>query len=162
MTVPLYKYTLGFIECKETDTILFLNREKPPHMGKWNGVGGKLEPGESSLECIIRETKEETGLVIDNYISRGVLRWFNKEEDLGGVYLFTGSVSKEVCNNYKTQSTREGILEFKKRQWVLHPQNVGVVDNIKMIYEEMEQANEHNVFVAQYDGLTFLKGYKLK
>lgn len=30
--------------------------------GKWNGVGGKLQPGETALEGGVRETKEEIGV----------------------------------------------------------------------------------------------------
>jgi len=32
------------------------------HAGKWNGLGGKMEPGESPEECAAREIKEESGL----------------------------------------------------------------------------------------------------
>ena len=31
------------------------------HEGKWNGLGGKFEPGESSLDCAVREFEEESG-----------------------------------------------------------------------------------------------------
>jgi len=31
------------------------------HEGKWNGLGGKMESGESNLECAVREFKEESG-----------------------------------------------------------------------------------------------------
>ena len=30
------------------------------HKNKWNGLGGKLIPGESPEECVIREIKEES------------------------------------------------------------------------------------------------------
>jgi 8-oxo-dGTP diphosphatase len=32
------------------------------HAGKWNGLGGKFEPGETPEECVIREVREESGL----------------------------------------------------------------------------------------------------
>ncbi len=40
-------------------------RAKPPNLGVWSPVGGKLETatGESPFECAVRETFEETGLV---------------------------------------------------------------------------------------------------
>ena len=44
---------------------LMVHRNKKPndmHMGKWNGMGGKLEPGESPEECTVREAREETGI----------------------------------------------------------------------------------------------------
>jgi 8-oxo-dGTP diphosphatase len=36
------------------------------HAGKWNGLGGKFEPGESPEECVTREVHEESGLEIVN------------------------------------------------------------------------------------------------
>ena len=45
---------------------LLLLRAKPPNLGVWSPIGGKLETavGESPFECAVRETEEETGLVI--------------------------------------------------------------------------------------------------
>jgi 8-oxo-dGTP diphosphatase len=46
------------------DRVLMLHRnlkDQDFHQGKWNGLGGKLEKGESSEECAIREFLEESG-----------------------------------------------------------------------------------------------------
>ncbi|MGA1974497.1 MAG: 8-oxo-dGTP diphosphatase [Conexivisphaerales archaeon] len=43
--------------------------------GKWNGLGGKLLPGESPLECVRREVGEESGLEIEDPRLRGKLRF---------------------------------------------------------------------------------------
>lgn len=45
---------------------LLLLRAKPPNLGAWSPIGGKLETrlGESPFECAVRETQEETGFVI--------------------------------------------------------------------------------------------------
>ncbi|GGE27708.1 NUDIX hydrolase [Streptococcus himalayensis] len=37
-------------------------KENDVHAGKWIGVGGKLEAGETPQECAVREIFEETGL----------------------------------------------------------------------------------------------------
>lgn len=55
---------------------LMLHRDKKPgdvHKGKWNGLGGKLEAGESPDECVRREFKEESGLTLLDPRLRGVL-----------------------------------------------------------------------------------------
>lgn len=53
------------------------------HAGKWNGLGGKVEGGESPEECAIREVWEESGLRMINPILRGVITFphFSSGED---------------------------------------------------------------------------------
>lgn len=64
MTVPLdHKIAvLVFLENPAGDHLLLL-RAKPPNLGTWSPIGGKLETalGESPFECAARETVEETG-----------------------------------------------------------------------------------------------------
>lgn len=151
-------YTLGFIKCN--DTVLLLNRQKAPHMGKWNGVGGKLDPEETPLECIVRETIEETGLTINNYACKGRLRWFRDGTDLGFVWLFTGSMNPEEVVETYPQGTREGILDWKKLDWITHKENVGIVDNIKLLWEQMWNGKDDDEYVAEYSGNQLVKVYK--
>ncbi|MDD2806351.1 MAG: 8-oxo-dGTP diphosphatase [Elusimicrobiales bacterium] len=75
---------------------LMLHRVKKPddvHEGKWNGLGGKFEPGESPEECVIREVREESGLEIRRPKLKGVLTFpdFDKREDWY-VFVFTAGV----------------------------------------------------------------------
>lgn len=53
------------------------------HEGKWNGLGGKLEQGETPEACAIREVYEESGLTIRNPEWRGLLTFplFARDED---------------------------------------------------------------------------------
>jgi len=46
---------------------LLLHRAKPPNLGAWSPIGGKLElaTGESPFQCAARETEEETGFAIE-------------------------------------------------------------------------------------------------
>ena len=66
--------------------LLLLHRNKKPndvHQGKWIGIGGKLEAGETPEECAIREIKEETGLTALNLDLRGLITFpeFTPEHD---------------------------------------------------------------------------------
>ncbi len=56
---------LVFVENEAGEHLLLL-RKKSPNIGTWSPIGGKLEQaiGESPFECAVRETREETGLVI--------------------------------------------------------------------------------------------------
>ena len=58
-------------------------KEGDVHRGKWNGLGGKLDAGESPEECVIRELREESGLTIIEPRLRGVLTFpaFKNGED---------------------------------------------------------------------------------
>ena len=52
-------YTICF--CLASDRVLLLHRRRPPNAGRWNGVGGKLAPGETPAARIRREVLQETG-----------------------------------------------------------------------------------------------------
>jgi 8-oxo-dGTP diphosphatase len=43
-----------------------IKKKNDMHEGKWNGLGGKFEQGETPEDCVIREVKEESGLLIKN------------------------------------------------------------------------------------------------
>jgi 8-oxo-dGTP diphosphatase len=53
------------------------------HLGKWNGLGGKFEPGETPEQCAIREIYEESGLVARQPLLKGFLTFpgFSNDED---------------------------------------------------------------------------------
>lgn len=149
--IPL-KYTIGFIHCAETSQTLLLNRQKLPWMGRWNGVGGKLDAGESALECIRRETLEETGLDIENYTCRGIMRWVSDGEDRGGMYIFSAEVSRSQVEAYRTPVCHclEGILDWKRMDWVLHGENSGVVDNIQRLFVSLFEGDLDDVYRVEY------------
>lgn len=50
-----------------------VKKENDIHEGKWNGLGGKLDDGETPEECVIREIQEECGLTLKNPSLRGIL-----------------------------------------------------------------------------------------
>lgn len=58
-------YCLGFIFDQNRDINLMIEKNRPPaQAGLHNGIGGKLEEGEESIDAMVRECKEETGLDI--------------------------------------------------------------------------------------------------
>jgi 8-oxo-dGTP diphosphatase len=57
------------------------------HAGKWNGLGGKLEAGETPEECAVREIYEEAGFVARNPQLKGILT-FPAFDDFEDWYVF--------------------------------------------------------------------------
>lgn len=74
-------------------TLMVYRNKKPNdiHEGKWNGLGGKFEAGESPEECVRREVQEEAGLLIRNPRLRGLLMFPNFKGDDWYVFVFTAS-----------------------------------------------------------------------
>lgn len=100
--------TLCYI--KQDGHTLMVHRNKKPndmHEGKWNGLGGKFEPGESPEECIIREVREESGLQIRNPKLHGLLLFPNFKGDDWYVFVFT---AREFEG--KLIDSPEGVLEW--------------------------------------------------
>ncbi|MFT5206914.1 MAG: 8-oxo-dGTP diphosphatase [Candidatus Omnitrophota bacterium] len=82
--------TLIYIQKNNQTLMLHRNKKvNDVHAGKWNGLGGKLNPGETPEECIIREVKEESGLDIQAPQLKGVMTFpgFQNIEDCY-VFLF--------------------------------------------------------------------------
>lgn len=101
--------TLCYIKDKGRTLMLHrVKKEKDIHGGKWSGLGGKMEQGESPEECVVREVYEESGLIIQNPTLRGILTFplFNDGED-EYTFLFT-------ADDFKGDATDsdEGILQW--------------------------------------------------
>lgn len=66
----MIKYVAGFLFSPDFKNVVLIEKNKPNwQKGKYNGIGGKIEDGENSLECMRREFEEEAGLDIERWIS---------------------------------------------------------------------------------------------
>lgn len=108
----MLRTTLCYIEKDGKYLMLHRNKkENDLNEGKWIGVGGKIEAGETPEECMLREVKEETGLTLTSYQYRGLIHFIPDKPDAEDMYLytvdeFTGEVSR--CN--------EGDLEWVEKE----------------------------------------------
>jgi len=79
------------VEIINWDKLLLKRSTRGVSKSKWNGVGGKVENDETPEQSAIRETFEETGLMVDNLFYHGVLNFHNygKDEVDFAVHLFS-------------------------------------------------------------------------
>ncbi len=101
--------TLCYI--KHEGSYLMLHRikkEQDENAGKWIGVGGKLEKGESPDECVEREVREETGLVLTRYVFKGVITFVSDvyEDEYMMLYEANDYTGELVAD------CREGVLKW--------------------------------------------------
>ena len=90
--------TLCYIE--RDGQYLMLHRTKKEHdenHDKWVGIGGHIEPGESPMDCVLRECREETGLSLLDVRSRGIVHfrsdtWPDEDMHLFSATRFEGEI----------------------------------------------------------------------
>lgn len=125
--------TICYIK-KDNKTLMLhrVKRKNDVHYGKWVGLGGKMEQGETPEECIIREVKEESRLTIDKPLLRGILTFpkFKDGEDWY-MFLFTADEFKgEIVEG------DEGTLEWVNDSEVL---NLNLWEGDKLFLRWMEE-----------------------
>ncbi len=61
----MLNYVTGFLFSEDLTHVVLLEKQSPSwQKGLFNGVGGKIDKGETSLKAMTRECEEETGVFI--------------------------------------------------------------------------------------------------
>ncbi len=105
--------TLGYVLSPDRRRVLMIHRNARPddhHLGKYNGLGGKIDPHEDVLAGMRREIREEAGIECRTLVLRGTINWpgFGKhgEDWLGFVFVVTAFDGTPLERN------PEGALEW--------------------------------------------------
>ncbi len=106
--------TLGYILSPDGKQVLLIHRNaRPddPHLGKFNGLGGKLEAGEDIVAGMKREIREEANLECQRLHLRGTISWpgfgKNGEDWFGFIFLIDRWTGTPPTHN------AEGTLEWR-------------------------------------------------
>lgn len=109
--------TLGYVLSPDGREVLMVHRNARPEdhqLGKYNGLGGKLEPDEDVVAGMRREMFEEAGIDCTALSLRGTISWpgFGKhgEDWLGFVFVVTAFDGTPPASN------AEGTLEWVPRE----------------------------------------------
>ncbi len=105
--------TLGYVLSPDQKKVLLIHRnarDDDAHLGKYNGLGGKMEASEDVAACMRREIHEEAGIECQEMQLRGTVSWPgfgpNGEDWLGFLFLIT-----RFSGTPKTENP-EGSLEW--------------------------------------------------
>jgi 8-oxo-dGTP diphosphatase len=105
--------TLGYVFSPDGRRVLMIHRNSRPndlHAGKYNGLGGKLEPTEDVVACMKREIREEAGIECESMRLVGTISWpgfgANGEDWLGFIFRIDRFTGEPHTHN------REGTLEW--------------------------------------------------
>ena len=110
--------TLCYIEKDNCYLMLLRNKKKDdPNEGKWIGVGGKAEKGESPDECMLREVFEETGLTLTDYRFLGIITFISDtwEDEYMMLYKgisFDGTLRADCDEGQLRWIPKEDILQL--------------------------------------------------
>ena len=98
--------TLGYVLSPDRRRVLMIHRNARPgdhHLGKYNGLGGKMRADEDVVGCMRREIREESGLECTAMQLRGTINWTgfgpNGENWLGFVFLITAFAGTPPVRN---------------------------------------------------------------
>lgn len=138
MNEKLKKYTLAIMA--NGTHILLVEKSKPAwQQGLLNGPGGHIEPVESMRECIVREVKEETGLVCipESFLEFGIMEGYasvkGERERKWVCQLYFRYTSLDEMAAATTQTPADLVsvvsIDLVKNNWSR------LVDNIPLLYE---------------------------
>jgi 8-oxo-dGTP diphosphatase len=95
-------YVIGFLFTIERDRVLLVRKNRPEwQAGRLNGIGGKIEPGELAIDAMIREFKEETGLLVRGWLP------FYRERFANGIDLQFFAASADEFDQARTMTDEE-------------------------------------------------------
>lgn len=146
--------TLCYIE--KNGQYLMLHRTKKKNdlnKDKWLGIGGKFEEGESPEECIVREAKEETGLILKDYKLHCIVTYVSTNWETEYMYVFTSrDFEGEMieCN--------EGDLQWVDKDKVV---DLNTWEGDKVFLEKIQNGDGFFTVKFEYDGEKLLR-YEVK
>lgn len=147
--------SLGFILSPDGKKTLLVHRNRrfgDYHLGKYNGLGGKMETGEDILTCMKREIMEEAGIKVTQLCLRGTINWpgFGGEwEDwFGFIFLVTGFEGEPYRTNEEGDLLWVDINELENLpMWEGDRHFIPLVfdEDPRMFYGVMPYENGHPV-----------------
>ena len=137
--------TLCYIE--RDGQYLMMHRIKKEHdinKDKWVGIGGHFEKDESPEECLLREVREETGLLLTDYRLRGIITFISDKWQTEYMFLYTATEFEGTAG-----TCNEGVLEWIDKTKVCE---LPVWEGDKIFFRLLETRNDFFSLKLRYAG----------
>lgn len=138
--------TLCYIE-KDAKYLMLhrVKKENDINKDKWIGIGGKLKSNETIEECVLREVREETGLILKNYKYRAEILFCPNTEIEETMHLFTAT----EFDGKVIENCDEGVLEWIDKEKVY---NLPSWEGDKIFLEKIKTDCPFFKLTLEYDG----------
>ncbi|MBE7084117.1 MAG: 8-oxo-dGTP diphosphatase [Clostridiales bacterium] len=142
----MFDTTLCYIEKDGAYLMMHrIKKENDINKDKWVGIGGKFENGETAFQCVLREIKEETGIIPLNLRYRGIVEFISDKYETENMHLFTadgfeGEIKKECA---------EGELVWVKKEQI---NNLKIWEGDKIFFDLLEREEEFFYLTLKYKG----------
>jgi len=122
----MIKYVAGFLFDRSLNMVVLIEKQSPEwQKDKWNGVGGKVEAGETPLQAMVREFKEEAGLDILDWQQLCTIHGRNSEI----TFFYSVTEAEHLMNVRTLTKERLGVWSLARvNMW-----NFPLVSNIRWI-----------------------------
>ena len=84
---------VGAVIKDDPGRLLLIKRGHAPGAGLWSLPGGRIEPGETDAEALVREIREETGLAVEAGHLLGTVRRPARDGDVFDIRDYTATVT---------------------------------------------------------------------
>ena len=108
-------YTVGFVFDTTLEQVLLVHKQKPEFQaGFLNGMGGKIEDGETAVQCMTRECTEETALVIpeSDWMQFATIKDTNGMNPKAEIYVYAAIYQGAMADAHKN--------DYEEIEWFPH------------------------------------------
>jgi len=113
--------TLGFVLSPDRERVLMVHRiarESDEQLGKFNGLGGKVEPDEDIVAGMRRELREEAGIEATELRFRGTISWpgfgKNGEDVFGCIFVIDAFTGEPPASNVEGPLSWEPVDQLDR------------------------------------------------
>lgn len=144
MSNPKHRYVAGFLFSTNCQRVVLIRKTHPEwQKGKLNGVGGRIEPGETPLECMRREFLEEAGIDVPYWTEFVHLLGHTPDGETFEVHFFRAEFNLVGVERVESK-TEETVEIHLTGEVITQSSKLGTVSNIPWLVMMALPSSSHD------------------